>query len=747
MKKGRGIMKKRVLSIILTITMIFGLTACSQERPEAENHDQGEKEQTETSNTEGFLTRTSFMDYAGDDHYEIVTSPDVPAIQVNDDFSNVINYDEFSYLFDRYDGFGEKLEENGFVVISGGNTEFYSLYEKNRYGFTPNFITTDAMLHTYHLYFSHLLKTLEKEYFYHDLETVSRQMIEESRAQYEKLKGTTWENAAKRNLAFFSVALKLLDSEAEVDDMVADIVSEELSLIGSAAGITISPLMYWGNETQNDDPLMEDYSQYIVRGYYEEDEMLSRYFRTMMWYGRISFRQSNEEETISALLITKAMENSEALSSWNRIYDVTAFFAGSSDDPGIYEYAPVIREVYGNVSVEKMAGDRKKWEEFTEKLRELEPPAINSIPIYEREDRDAVINAFRFMGQRETFDADAFQRLIYRSVGENASKEKRMLPSALDIPAVFGSTQAEEILREQGHFEFSGYEDNLEKLKKSVTDASADIWKASLYNSWLNTIRPLVEEKGAGYPSFMQNQAWSCKQLNTFLGSFTELKHDSVLYAKQVYAEMGGGDVEEPDYRGYVEPQPQVYARLAALSRLTREGLMGYGMISEEDAENLQRMQELSEKLLVISNKELKSESLTEEEHDLIKSFGGQLEHFWYEALKDQSEDGYLAPHPSAVVTDIATDPNGTVLEIGTGTIDVIYVIVEVEGSLRIASGGVYSYYEFEQPLDKRLTDKEWRIKLGIDYPEDENGNPVYGGEREKVEQPEWIKEFKVNIY
>ncbi len=743
MKEGRGIMKKRVLSIILTIIMIFGLTACSQERTGAE------KKQTETSNTDGFFNRTSFMDYAGDAQYEIVTNPDVPAIQVNDDFSNVINYDEFSNLFDRYDGVREKLEENGFVVISGGNTEFFSLYESNRYSFTPNFITTDAMLHTYHLYFSHLLKTLEKEYFYHDLETVSRQMIETSRTQYEKLKGTAWENAAKRNLAFFSVALKLLDSEAEVDDIVADIVSEELSLIDSAAGITISPLMHWGNETQNDDPLMEDYSQYIVRGYYEEDEMLSRYFKTMMWYGRISFRQSNEEETISALLITKAMENSEALSSWSRIYDVTAFFVGNSDDPGIYEYAPVMKEVYGNVSVEKMVGDQKKWEEFTEKLKQLEPPEINSIPIYEWEDRDTAINAFRFMGQRETFDADAFQRLVYRSVVENAGKEKRMLPSALDIPAVFGSTQAEEILREQGHFEFSGYGDNLEKLKKSVTDASADIWKASLYNNWLNTIRPLVEEKGAGYPSFMQTQAWSRKQLNTFLGSFTELKHDSVLYAKQVYAEMGGGDVEEPDYRGYVEPQPQVYARLAALSRLTREGLMGYGMISEEDAENLKRMQELSEKLLVISNKELKSESLTEEEHDLIKSFGGQLEHFWYEALKDQSVDGYLSPqeHPSAVVVDIATNPNGTVLEIGTGAIDVIYVIVEVEGSLRIASGGVYSYYEFEQPLDKRLTDKEWRIKLGIDYPEDENGNPVFGGEREKVEQPEWIKEFKVNIY
>lgn len=742
-------MKRRVFGTILAVGMVLGLAACTRTQTETKNHTEMSKEQVETENTSGSIIRTSFGGQASGNDYEIVTEPDVPAFEVNDDFSNVINYEQFSHWLEHYDEFREKLTENGFVVVGNGQDEFFSLYERNRYGLIPNFITTDSMLHTYHLYFAHLMKTLEKEYFYSDLEIVSRKMAEASREQYEQLKGTGWENAAKRNMAFFSVALKLLDDDANVDPEVEELVSEELELIDNAAGITVSPLMCWKNES--DEPLMEDYSQYIVRGYYAEDEALSRYFKAMMWYGRISFRQANEEETVSALLITRAMEDSDALANWNRIYDVTSFFVGNSDDPGIYEYAPVMDEVYGNVSVKDMAGDDKKWEEFTKKLKELKPPAINSIPVYEDEiqkDRDAAINAFRFMGQRETFDADVFQMLVYSSVGADGNGEKRMLPSAMDIPAVLGSAEAEEILKEQGSFDYEGYGDNLEQLKQSVTNADGDIWKSTLYNNWLSTIRPLVEEKGEGYPQFMQNKAWTRKQLNTFLGSFTELKHDSVLYAKQVYAEMGGGDMEESDFRGYVEPQPQVYAGLAELSRLTREGLAEYDMISEEDAANLQRMQELSKKLLIISNKELKSESLTEEEHDLIKSFGGQLEHFWYEALKDQSVDGYLNPqeHSAAVVTDIATNPNGSVLEIGTGGIDAVYVIVEVEGSPRIAVGGVYSYYEFEQPLNERLTDKEWRIKLGIDFPEDENGNPVFDSERENVEQPEWVKEFKVNI-
>lgn len=747
-------MKKKLISMVLAASMVLTMTACGKQSVSqqetsalAEADTTGTAETTAAGNEEqvqGTVIRTSFMDYAPDFDYEIVTEPNVQPYEVKEDFSNVINLEENFYYLNERPEIKSKLLENGFVVIDGSSSEFFQGYEHNRYSLTPNFVTSDSMLHTYHLYFSRLLKDIEKEYFYNDLKTICEQMITASKEQYEKLSGTGWENAAKRNMAYFTVALKLLDDSVQPDPLVEDIVSQELKLISDASEITVSPLMSWENPCE--EPLLEDYTQYIVRGYYEENETLSQYFRAMMWFGRISFRQSNEEETRSAVLMTKAMSESDALAAWNRIYDVTTFFIGTSDDPGLYEYAPVMEEVYGDASLESMVKDTGKWETFMTKVKELDPPAINSIPVYEYEDHEAAINAFRFMGQRETFDAAAMQKLVYQAVKENQNGDKRMLPSAMDIPAVLGSAEAEAILKEQGAFDYEGYGDNLEKLKNTVAGADEDIWKASLYNNWLNTIRPLVEEKGEGYPVFMQNKAWTRKQLNTFLGSFTELKHDSVLYAKQVYAEMGGGEPEDRDFRGYVEPQPEVYAGLAYLSMLTREGLEEYNLISGEAAENLQLLQELSEKLLVISNKELKSENLTEEEHDLIKTFGGQLEHFWFEALSDGSEK-YLHPdeHPSAVVTDIATNPNGSVLEIGTGGVDKILVIVDVEGTLRIAEGFVYSYYEFVQPIDERLTDKEWRIKVGIDLPEKPDGTPDYDAVQEEVEQPEWVNEFKVN--
>ena len=46
---------------------------------------------------------------------------------------------------------------------------------------------------------------------------------------------------------------------------------------------------------------------------------------------------------------------------------------------------------------------------------------------------------------------------------------------------------------------------------------------------------------GNNVPYFMEDPLYQNKLLNTYLGSYTELKHDTLLYVKQAYAELGGG--------------------------------------------------------------------------------------------------------------------------------------------------------------------------------------------------------------
>lgn len=672
-------------------------------------------------------------------------SPKISAYSVSQNLSNVTNASDFTFS----DVAKDLLVKNAFVVKPSYNNEFFSLYESNRYSYTPSFITTDSMVHNYHLMFDFLFKQLEEQKLVAELKQLNANMLSESLNQYNGLKGTEWENAAKRNVGFFAVGSKLLDSSVNIPSIVANEVSQELALIEAHQGIEKSPVMNSGDgqDTMFDTPqgpqsleaLKEDYSQYIPRGHYDKTEELKAYFKSMMWYGRLTFRMESVDEVKSALLITLALNKENNQNSWNKIYEPVNFFVGKSDDITYYQFKDLAETVYGaNATFQSVSSDKNKLATFINETKALEPPQINSMPIFEasiQADREKEIKGFRFMGQRFTIDASIFQRLVYREVGDKTKSCQtykpeeasclsgaRCLPKGLDIPATMGSSEAKNILNEMGETQYACYPENMFKMQTYLSGLSTQNWTQNLYWGWLYQLRPLLDEKGKGYPSFMQNVAWSRKDLNTFLGSWSELKHDTILYAKQVYAEFGGGGSEKKDDRGYVEPNPYVYARLASLLKMTNEGLETRGLLTQSMKDNLSKMEQLAVSLKTISEKELNNEKLSDDEYELIRSFGGQLEHFWLEVNKDEpafaessNQRDYLNENPAAIIADVATDPNGQVLEEGTGKISEIYVVVPIDGKLRIAKGGVYSYYEFVWPMSDRLTDKKWRELLNSD--------------------------------
>lgn len=730
---------KRIVAIFLVACMLGGCGMADlenalrkdmedyfQEKPEGAEVETGGETPT-PSYASNDIIKPLFLraDAAGE--AEIAT-PNVAPYTVAPDLSNVENLWQFYFIDDVWK---EKLVKNGFLVKDVGGSEFYETYEWNRYTLLPNFVTVDSLMHTYHLYFSHLMKNIEKGHLSNNLSALSVKMAENSAAQYEALKGSEWEEAAARNVAFFTVGARLLEANAPSYDYAEGMVSQELAAIGNASSIT--DCVITGE--------MEDYTQYVPRGYYEGDAFLEKYFRAMMWYGRIHFRQDKEELDRSALLTSLSlMQDADAYKLWESIYAVTSFFAGASDDSGVCEYMPLIKKAYGeNVSVNDLIGNQGAFEQFHKMTAALDPPMINSVPIMEGESN--VIKGFRFMGQRFTIDAAVMQQLIYQNVKENDSGGRRMLPDVLDMPAALGSDMALQILSEQGDVAYAGYSENMEKLKEGLSRENKTLWTASLYANWLNTLRPLLDKKGEGYPFFMQNDEWTKKNLECFAGSFTELKHDTVLYTKQVIAEMGGGMEEEPDDRGYVEPEPLVYARFQNLASLTADGLKRYGMLDAVDEENLMRLSEMAKMFYTISNKELRDEILTEDEYEFIRCYGGNLEHFWVEAVKNDSGVESVQELPAAVVVDIATDPNGQVLEAATGNPSNIYVLVKVDGKIKIAIGSVYSFYQFPWPMDDRLTDSKWRYMMG--YQAGEDGSYVSYGAEKPVEQPWWTQSYR----
>jgi hypothetical protein len=121
---------------------------------------------------------------------------------------------------------------------------------------------------------------------------------------------STWEDAARRVVAFVGVGSKLLDPAVQIPDYASDLVNAELDLIESASGIQPSAIFpYLENG--------EDYTQYIPRGHYTRSDALKAYFKSMMWYGRMTYRLNTDDpeigraETRSALLLVHALLTSQ----------------------------------------------------------------------------------------------------------------------------------------------------------------------------------------------------------------------------------------------------------------------------------------------------------------------------------------------------------------------------------------------------------------------------------------------------
>jgi hypothetical protein len=626
------------------------------------------------------------------------------------------------------EGLSSRLGENGFVVAPGTEKEFFTVYEKARYDNQPVFVTSDSLLHVYHLLFDKVLRTAEVEHFIPLLRDLNAAMLAQTDAQYQELKGGPWEEAAQRTVAFVGVASRLLDPAVAIPEYAREIAEAELALVEAADGILPSPL-FPGLENG------EDYTQYIARGHYTLSEELTRYFKSMMWYGRMTFRlkakdpEVGKEETRSALLLVQALKDASvdgrpAMDVWQDLYAPTAFMVGRSDDLTALQYLDVMETVYGPQAVVSDFVDETKLQAFIDLAFQLPPPKILGLVIQDTDNVEETTKGLRFMGQRFVPDAYVFRELIYRNVG--TPEKARMLPKGLDLFAAMGSARAFELLEAMGDTAYERYPEQMQKMQAWMSSLGVSDWTETLYNTWIYTFYPLIEVPGAGYPDFMRSPAWLDKQLNTVLGSWAELKHDTILYAKQVYAELGGGPPPPPPEppKGYVEPVPEFYARLAALTAMTREGMQSRGLLNELDAASLDTLQTLVLSLQTIAEKELRGEPLTEEEYATIRFYGGQLENLTMAAADSDMEDPYarrfMEEEPqAAVIADVATDPNppGTALEEAVGRVNPIYVvvpIVEADGSsyLQVAKGGVFSYYEFPWPIADRLTDEKWRGML-----------------------------------
>jgi len=621
------------------------------------------------------------------------------------------------------------LARQSFVAVSPPIGEqpwkFWQVYESARYQGLPLLVTTDSVLNAYHGLFDTLLQRMEEKALYEHAIVLSEGLYAAAFEQWKAAVDPVVKEDARLNMAYFNVEKILLTGSSEipgvVEDLtyrelfadVVDLAEQEVALIEGAAGPDRSPILGY----------TEDYGQYKPRGHYTRSERLERYFRGMMWLGHTGFyinpRPPDISEELAQSLTRRAVLISSSLvgaakEAWLAIYEPTSFLVGRSDDLSVDDMEKVLAQVYGSAQpAPDTLADAGKLATLREELGKLPAPKILTGAVRapgDTQDREENERSFRVMGQRYIPDSYAFQQLVWAYVGEEVPPEaKRDLPMGLDVMSVLGSDQAYRIEKQDfAQDRYLNWETQIDKVHREFASGDPDVWPANLYTGWLEALRRVIAFPADGAPDFMKTRAWARKSLNTALGSWTELRHDTILYAKQsVTAEGDGG--EQPEIPGYVEPYPAFYAKIASLAETLRQGLLDHDLIDPESANKLETMIYLAQTLQAIAEKELTGRELELDEQAVVASYGHYLEDL--EQFDDEAEGRTLSPtaEKSPLVADVHSSYNsGKVLEEATGYPLVLYAAFEVAGAVRLFAGASYSYYEFTVGLDGRMTDEEW---------------------------------------
>ena len=766
----------------------------------------------------------------------------------------IVSGDVFEGRYDRF--------EEAFRKLSSSRNYRHERRDDNDVGGVPIIITTDSVLHLFHIEFNEILKNTEIKKLIPMLNEFLDSSISESIAQYKGLKDKELKELARRNVAYLAVGKKLLDPGYRVPGIVRKDVEEEIKRIEDHKGFYKSPLFskdcpdvcekllypdnypggdacsqmvkdlkvnYQGREWlfQNlykevciKSCYCEDYSQYVPRGHYTLTDELKQYFKSMMWLGRMTFKATGDNWTKQAILLTDAVKSSGKIDLWNKIYTVTGFFAGASDDLTFYEYDTAVFNLF-NYNFDE--NDRLK-EQITEKMQEeirkmRGPEILGGFEFDLAGNLKDTTQGLRLIGQRYAVDSHVLSDLVYNNVGPNpdseyyddvidycvatsclgppvCSKPKefyqscgnmeqnktkywnevcdaaievycgcagcseatplenikkiysvcRFMPTGLDVVSALGSKRADEILSDKKMSDYCDYTKKNKEMKDLVSSYDQDKWTQNLYNTWLWMLQPVVREKPVGYPNWMRSVLWKNKELSSALSSWAQLRHDTILYVKQSYtvATMGVGRAGSMSskYYGYVEPNPELYARAKFTTEYLIKGLEEQGVMTEDVKNALEKSRDMMARLQEISEKELEGKALSEADYDYIENIDTTFKdiienlasaltvtkgrHIPIISEKKTYLEGAYDAFKTTLIADVHTETNSKrVLEVGTGKIDWVIVAHESkDGRTGLAVGPVFSYYEFPWKMSDRLTDEKWREMV------------------DSAERPDWIKEF-----
>ncbi len=664
-----------------------------------------------------------------------------PAGNFKDDLNlsweSALYHDSIEIVLNLTDYEKSLLQKHGFVVTERLRKDtFYEQFSDIWQKDLPVFISTDAILHAFHFNYVKILKMIERGIIINRLTTLLAEMhnnLPDLISQYSA--NPEMEQMLRDVDVYITVPRKLLglDASAHYAENAA-VVSEILNLI-NAEKFDVYPFF-----SMNCKDI--DFSQFKPRGHYAENEDLSQYFRAMMWLGRIEIyllapkaeplscpkqtKADIQRQTIDAILISELMDLADANSIYEEIEGILSFVVGEQDNvtPGN------LKSLIESISLTNASAllDTIVLNEFQDSLK-TKPYAgqriLSQVLAHDPFSPGSVepASAFLLFGQRFIIDSYVTGKVVFDQIKYNNRFPCRLFPSTQDVLFALGNDASAQLLvPELDEYHHSS---NLSALRYLIDSYDSDFWNSSIHTMWLNTIQTLNPPLERGdLPKFMQTGAWWQQKMNTQLSSWTELRHDHLLYAKQSYT--SGWLCSYPC--GYVEPFPKLYQNLSKLAVAVHDQFINLPFSDDgmktEIIDYYSLFKSVSDTLGTIAQKELDGAPLDSMEISFMRQvlYHGHygIVDGWYMKLllgPDKIPDTIDSePLIDYIVADYHTTPTGCagnimgwVSHAGTGPVDLAIVTAPMpDGHTTAFVGPVMSYYDYRTTNFLRLTDTEW---------------------------------------
>lgn len=627
------------------------------------------------------------------------------------------------------------LNKQGFVI--SGRQSFPTF----AYGYAaiyasdlPVYISADSIADALHRSYDQILLTLESQLLRGELDTLLTDLQDKLRDQPE--------SQTRADLdTYLAVAQGLLSGTPIVVAGGSQKTADQIVQMAMDASGTAAFELFGIKRT-------EDMSQYKPRGHYEDDPSLQTYFRTMMWLGRVDFRlvETNDDGTqvlrrsqVDAMLLLQSLFTETNMRRFERIDDVVRAFVGESDNMTLAQ-VPTLLQALG---VNDAAGVAK-IDDATLKTTILKngfgKQQIMSALMQGGLDAPVPLNmSFLLFGQRYVVDSHVLSNVVWDRV-----RAMRMMPDPLDVAfAALGNDQAASLLKAQlDQYDYAG---NLAAMRTLVDAHDQGFWHKNLYNDWLSALRALspsntkIKDPAAAHlPSVTATDAWGRRMLNTQLASWAQLRHDTLLYAKQSYT--GGAVCHFPD--AAVDPYPEFYA---AVGRFADHGYVLAKLIDDAAAEvagerisDLQalsaqlrdyfgRMLDVAGMLKTLAESELAGAELTADQLAFIndavvvktESAGcvsidvasGWYSRLFFDANKVLTFDPTIADVHTQP-TDEGGNDVGRILHVATAGPRLMVVTDDACGKPKAYIGLASSYYERVTEKWLRMADSDWEQEL-----------------------------------